>query len=151
MGKSLKEYAAEIAIDDFEQQETPAAKSYNEMRIDRERAEQLKQSVLTQLEQGKDPQIILYTALECIGLYSSDPGYIAAGQEYLSRVYADLAQLSFIRDNEAIAAERLEEMQAAYNKKLRNSINRQLYGYRRIERALNDALGVLNEMEQETD
>lgn len=151
MGKSLTEYAAANPlpnIDNERERMAAAAKTYQDRQQEREQAEQLKQSILNQLEQGNDPQIILYTALKCIGLLTADPEYITTGQSYLDSVYADLAQQSFIQDNAAIAAERLEKMQEEYNKKLRNSINRQLGQYRRIEKALNDALTALNDMEE---
>ena len=150
MGKSLADYAAANPMPEPPEREEMAAKAktMQERQQERERAEQLKQSIIKQLEQGNDPQIILYTALECIGLYTNDPEYITAGQSMLDKVYADLAQQSFLQDNAAIAAERLEAQQAEYNKHLRNSINRQLSGYHRIEKALNDALTALNDMEE---
>ena len=155
MGKSLADYAAANPLPEQPNGEreamAAAAKTMQERAAERETAEQLKQSVLNQLEQGNEPQIILYTALKCIGLLTNDPEYISTGTGLLDTVWADLAQQSFIQDNAAIAAERLETMQTEYNKKLRSSINRQLSGYRRIERALNEALTALNDMEPETD
>lgn len=150
MGKSLADYAAANPMPEPPERESmaAAARTMQERQQDRETAEQLKQSIVKQLKQGNDPEIILYSALKCIGLLTNDPEYIASAQSMLDNVYADLAQQSFIQDNAAIAAARLEAQQAEYNRHLRNSINRQLAGYKRIERALNDTLAALNGIEE---
>lgn len=118
---------------------------------DRAEAERLKENITAQLEAGTEPQIILYTALKAIGLLTNDPAFTEAAQGKIDAVYSDLAQQSFIQDNNAIAQERLEKMQAEYNDKLRRSINRQLAGYRRVEKALNDVLAAVNATEPQED
>lgn len=120
-----------------------------EMQEAYQKALQLKAEMLRQLNAGKAPQIILYTAVEAIGLLTNDPGFTEEGQGKIDTIYKDLAQLSFTHDNDEIARKRLKEQEAAYNKTLRNSINRQLIKYRKIERALNDALIAVDEAEQE--
>ena len=107
---------------------------------------------MQQLEQGNEPQFILYTALKAIGLLTHDEQWAEAGQKTLDNVYADLAQQSFLTDNAAIAAARLDTMQTAYNEKLRRQLKSQLNGYRRIEKALQEALQAVNALEpQEPD
>lgn len=118
---------------------------------DRAEAERLKENITAQLEAGAEPQIILYTALKAIGLLTNDPAFTEAAQGKIDAVYSDLAQQSFIQDNNAIAQERLEKMQTEYNDKLRRSINRQLAGYRRVEKALNDVLAAVNATEPQED
>ena len=43
-------------------------------------------------------------------------------------------------NNAAVAAHRLEEMKTAYNEKLRRQLERNIKGYGKIEKALNEAL-----------
>ena len=102
---------------------------------------------MQQLEQGNAPETILYTALRAIGLLTHDAEWTEAGKQTLDRVYADLAQQSFLTDNAAIAAHRLEQMQNDYNDKLRRQLTRNLNGYRRIEKALQEALQAVNALE----
>lgn len=150
MGITLEEYAKlhPMQEEPAQQEETKAAvRTWSERQREQQQAEQLKRSILNQLQGGNDPQLILYTALKCIGLYSSDTEFTEQAQSYLDTVYADLMQQSLLTDNAAVAAERLEKMQTDYNGKLRRSINKQLAGYRRIAAALNDALNQIDSME----
>ena len=153
MGKTLAEYAAANPMPGQPTGEreamAAAAKTMQERAEERETAEQLKSGIMRQLEQGNAPHIILYTALKCIGLYSNDPEYTKAATGLLDAVYADLAQQSFIQDNAAIAAERLERQQAEFNKQLSSSLKRQLAKYRRIEKALTDALNEVSGIEDD--
>ena len=123
------------------------ARTYNDRQQEREIVEQLKASILRQLEQGNEPQIILYTALKAIGILTQDAQWAADGQEILDKVYSDLAQESLLTDNAATAAARLDTMQATYNEKLRRQLKSQLNGYKRIEKALQEALQAVNTME----
>ena len=153
MGQSIFDYAAahgpfDEPDDLYTVLQRENMKQAEQRQKNREQAEQLKKSILTQLERGNDPQIILYTALKCIGLYTNDPDYITATTGHLNSIYEDLAQQSFIQDNEQIAADRLQKQRKEYNQHLRNSINRQLAGYHRIEKALTDALNELNDMDE---
>lgn len=148
MGKSLEEYARlhpQPEPDQRAMEET--ARTYNDRQQEREIVEQLKASILRQLEQGNEPQIILYTALKAIGILTQDAQWAADGQEILDKVYSDLAQESLLTDNAATAAARLDTMQATYNEKLRRQLKSQLNGYKRIEKALQEALQAVNTME----
>lgn len=150
MAKSLEEYAAQHPQQEPERERQSiqeAAKTYQDRRQERERIEQLKASIMRQLEQGNAPQYILYTAIKAIGLLTQDAAWTEAAQKTLDSVYADLAQQSFLTDNAAIAAQRLETMQTDYNDKLRRQLTRQLNGYRRIEKALQEALQAVNAIE----
>lgn len=118
---------------------------------DRAEAEKLKETITRQLEAGQEPQIILYTALKAIGLLTHDPAFTEAATGKIDAVYSDLAQQSFIQDNNAIAQARLETMQRDYNDKLRRSINRQLAGYRRVEKALQEVLQAVDATEPQED
>lgn len=114
-------------------------------------AEKIKAKILREFEAGKDPQLILYDALKIIAILTADNNFLEKTTEKLDAVYKDLAQLSFIQDNNQIAQERLEKAEQEYNDKLRRSINRQLAGYRRVEKALNDVLAAVNATEPQED
>ena len=153
MAKSLTQYAAENP------QEMPAAEreqmhhaatmreQAQERRQEQAQIERLKASIIAQLEQGNAPQYILYTALEAIGTATHDEEFTKTGKQCLDKVYADLAQQSLLTDNAAIAAARIEEMQTSYNDRLRRQLEKQLTGYQKIARGLNDALAALDDLE----
>ena len=152
MGMSLKEYSAiwgetepETERKDIER----AARSYKEKKQDREEAEQLKISMIRQLEKGEEPQYILYTAIKTIGILTQDKEWAAAGEKLLDSVYKDLAQQALFLDNETVAAERVEKRQAEYREKLKKQLENQLRANSRIERALQDALKAVDDAETE--
>ena len=140
---NLAEYAAKHPQDE-PQQET--ARSYHDRQQERERVEQIKESIAHQLKAGNAPQYILYPALEAIGILTHDPEWTQAGQKALDTVYDDLAQQSMLTDTAAVAARRLDTMQQQYNDRLRRQLRSQLNGYRRIEKALQDALQAADEL-----
>lgn len=151
MAKGLEEYARE-----HPQQEPAAEKESREQYIkdqttrqrDRAEVDRLKESITAQLEQGNDPQYILYAAIKAIGILTHDAGWTDRAQSMLNDVYDDLRQQSFLVDNAAIAAHRLEGIKEQYNSRLKKQLQTQLNGYRRVERALNEALQAVNEIEQ---
>ena len=152
MALSLEEYAR-LHPQEQPQREREAmaaqAETLHDRQQRREDADRLKEVILQQLEKGQDPQTVLYTALQCIGLLSNDTEWAEAGQKCLDKVFSDLAQQSLLIDNEAVAAQRLDTMQSQYNDKLRRQLNRQLAGYRRIETALREALAAVNDLDPE--
>lgn len=111
----------------------------------------LKESIARGLEQGQEPQALLYTAVRVIGLLTNDPAFTEAAQARIDAVYKDLAQLSFTEDNDRKAQERLEKMQTEYRDKLRGSISRQLNANRRIEKALQEVLNAVDAAEPHED
>ena len=154
MAKTLEEYAAQHPQQEPERERQAieeTARSDGEQMQERETVEGLKASILQQLEQGNAPETILYTALRAIGILTHDEQWTEAGKQTLDKVYADLAQQSFLTDNAAIAAQRLDTMQAEYNDKLRRQLQRNLNGYRRIEKALTEALQAANALDPEPD
>ena len=151
MGKSLAQYAAEhpqeMTEQEREQQQEAAAEQLS--REERqERIGQLKASILAQLEQGKDPRFIIYSAVEAIGLLTNDAQWAEAVQQCLNSLYAGLEQQSLLIDTAAIEAQRMEQMQSAYNERLRRQLQRQLAGYHKIANSLNEALTALDKLEQ---
>lgn len=154
MAKTLEEYAAQHPQQEPERERqaiAETAQTYRERQQEREQAEQLKASILQQLEQGNAPQYILYTAIKKIEILTHDAEWAEAGRQTLDTVYADLAQQSLLTDNAAIAAQRLDTMQAEYNVKLRRQLQRNLNGYRRIEKALTEALQAVIALDPEPD
>ena len=116
------------------------------LREARQTAERLKAEILRELEAGAAPQIILYKALEAIGLLTSDTEFINQSHGRLNAVYADLLQQSLLQDNETAALERLNQLEEDYNAKLCLSAERQLAGYRKIEKALNEIIATVNQL-----
>lgn len=114
---------------------------------ERERADQLKKSILAQLQQGTAPQYILYAAVSAIGLLTGDAEWEATAKAALDAVYDDLAQMSLLTDTNASAAQRLQQLQRAYNAKLRQQLTRQQAGYKRIDKAISEALDALEALE----
>lgn len=115
----------------------------------RERAEELKDSITEQIDKGNAPQTILYTAISAIGLLSHDTEWAEAAHAALDALYEDLEQDSFMVDNAAIEASRRGRKQTEYNDRLRRQIIRQLGGYGKIKKGLEDALAALDELEQQ--
>ena len=125
-----------------------AVKDYHERRQELEEADGLKDGILRVLEQGTDPQIVLYTAVRAIGLYSGDTEFTRQAYKHLDAVYGDLAQESFIVDNAAIAAERLRLQGKEYRSKLAKQIRRQRGTAKRITAELEAILKSLEQIEQ---
>ena len=151
-GKTLEEYAAQHPQTEPERERQAiagTARRFREQMQERQTVDQLKESIVQQREQGNAPELILYTALRAIGLLTHDDQWTEAGQKSLDAVYSDLAQQSLLTDNAAIAAHRLETMQTAYNEKMRRQIIRSLTEYRRIERALQEALQAIDAIEEQ--
>lgn len=153
MAKSLSEYAAanpqEMPAAEREQMQLAAEIRTTQQERKQERAhiDRLKASILAQLQQGNAPQYILYSALEAIGLLTNDAEWTQQGKQCLDNVYADLMQQSILTDNAAIAAARIEQMQATYNERLRRQLETQLKGYQKIAKGLNDAIAALDEID----
>ena len=147
MGKSLAEYAAQNPMPEPQRMEAAPAQTYHDRQQQAAKIAQYKEAILKQLSSGTEPETTLYTAITAIGLLTDDAEWAEAAHGKLNSVYADLAQQSLLTDAAAEAAQRLEQMQADYNDKLRRQLNRQLTGYKRIERALQEALQAVDAME----
>ena len=151
MGKSLAEYAREHPTQEPEQereQREQITRERHDREQERQEVDRIKTGILSQLKQGTAPQYILYGALSVIGILTHDEAWTKQGQEILDGVYSDLGQQSFLVDNEAVAAERLEEMQREYNEKLKKQTEAQLKKYKAVERALYETLKAIQAIEQ---
>ena len=149
MGKTLAEYAAQNPMPEPQRTEVAPAQTYHDRQQQAEQIARYKELILKQAQAGAEPESTLYTAITAIGLLTDDAEWAEAAHGALNSVYADLAQQSLLTDNAAEAAHRLEQMQADYNDKMRRQLTRQLNGYKRLERALQEALQAVDATEQE--
>lgn len=155
MGYGLFDYAQQNPDTQEPQQEAQAIRETAQTITDRETRQETidrqKESILQQLEQGNAPQFILYTAVNAIGTATGDDAFIETATGYLNRVYGDLMQESFITDNAAIAAHRLDEQRAEYMEKLRRQLDRNLKGIAKLERTLREAQNAIAAFDEKPD
>ncbi len=139
MDYGLFDYAQQNPDIQAPQQEAQAirdtAQTYRDQQERQQAVEKLKAAILQQFEQGDAPQLILYTALKAIGTATADNTWTETATGFLNTVYGDLMQESFIDDNAAIAAKRLEDQRAEYIDKARRRLKylqretNTIYGY----------------------
>ena len=152
MGKTLEEYAAKNPQQEPEREREAiagTARTYRDRQQERDQVEQLKESITRQLQEGNAPQYILYPALQAIGILTHDQAWTDAGKQALDSIYSDLAQQSLMADEEAIAAQRLADLETQYREKLRRQLRTQLRGYQRVEKALREALQATEALDPE--
>ena len=153
MGRGLFELEEVTPATDPTPQEAPrqadSMDAYLQRRAALDRSKQLMQAIESQIQQGSPPQYVLYSALRLIGLLTGASEWEARQRETLDTIYKDLAQESLFADNAAIAAQRLEDQRREYVKKQRNTFTRQLKGLAKMERALNEALDALQELDDD--
>ncbi len=122
-------------------------KTYQDAQEDQERAARIKAGIAAQMERGASPEIVLYSALELIGLYSADPEWTKAQRARLDAIYSGLEQQSLIADNAAIANARLKAAADEYAKQARTTIRAKLHGCERLENTLRAALQELDTLD----
>lgn len=124
-----------------------AAAAAADRKARRERAGELRGCIMRQLQQGQPPQIVLYNALEAIGLYSGDTEWTERATRHLDSVYADLAQDSFMYDTATVAADRLTEKALEYDRKLRTRLRKSITYYNTMVEELYCVLSLMSEAE----
>lgn len=124
-----------------------AAAAAADQQARRERAGELRGCIMRQLQQGQPPQIVLYNALEAIGLYSGDTEWTERATRHLDSVYADLAQDSFMYDTATVAADRLTEKALEYDRKLRTRLNKAIRDYEALAEGFRGILSAMSEAE----
>lgn len=142
-GMSLEEYAAAHPheLTEPERREQAAhARSYAERKEAEARSKDLMAQILRQLENGTAPQTVIYTAVEAIATLTGAEEWKAAAEKSLETIYADLAQQSFLTDNESIAADRLQARAEEQAAKTRRQLESNLRKCRQLETALQEAL-----------
>lgn len=124
-----------------------AERAREQARKDRESVDRAKEAIVAGLSQGTAPQYLLYRAIDAISLLDRDPDWGEPLKKKLDEVFADLAQESFLVDNAAIAAERLDKLQKEHNEKLRKNLKTRIRAQERMEAELREALKILDELE----
>lgn len=119
------------------------ATTYKQERENAERVESLKKSIILQLKQGNPPQFPLLSALRALSIATNDADFLKSAGELLAAVYGDLEQQSIDIDRAAAEAAELEKMQSDYTQKMQRKLERDLKEYKKIEKALTDALKVV--------
>ena len=151
MGFGLFDYAQQNPDIEAPQHEAQAirdtAQTYRDQQERQEKLDQLKAGILQQLEQGDAPQFILYTALKAIGTATNDSNWTETATGYLNAVYSDLMQESFVDDNAAIAAKRLDAQRAEYVEKTRRKMATLQRETNKINGAIKALLDQLDAME----
>lgn len=150
MGKSLSEYAEQHpqARPDLEAEKMAAqARSLDDLKHNRAQAAELQESITTQLEEGNAPELILYTAIKCIGLLTNAPEWAQAAERRLDDIFGDLMQISIAGEEKAIAAARLDEKYKTYQAKLSRQLQKQYENTRKLEQELLQALITSRELE----
>lgn len=122
-------------------------RTYQDAQEDQKRAARLKASITAQMERGASPEIVLYSALELIGLYSADPEWTKAQRARLDAIYSGLEQQSLIANNAAIADARLKAAADDFAKQARKTIRAKIHVCERLENTLRAALQELDELD----
>lgn len=122
---------------------------YEARRAAAEKANELKESISRQIEQGNDPQYILYTAIRAIGYLTRDTEWQREQEKQLDSVYGDLAQVSFLLDETAIAGERLEEKRQQYAERMLKRLNNNLKDCEKIQTSIKQAMEATRKLMEE--
>lgn len=157
MGKSLTDYAAahpeqtQLPASEVEQMRTLSGtvkdrqQRQEQAAHTREQVEQMKGSILNQLEQGNAPENVLYTAIKVIGVVTHDPLFAQNGQLALDRLVGELEQPSLFVDTVTIAANRCKQKQEKYLATLKNSATRQVKKFQKLEAALQEIVDMVDD------
>lgn len=130
---SLQKYALTNTIDaDPARDNLPPPATYEELKDRHDQVKQLKKDILSQLEQGKDPESVLYIALEALSFATNDPEFFEEGASFLN---GDDVEQSFFLDLEELEAKRNERRRAYYAKRCRE-IDRHLKQIEKDKEAL---------------
>lgn len=117
-----------------------AGTTYAERKAELEKAAALKDAIAAQMEQGQEPQFVLYAAFELIGIYAEDPEWAKEQRARLDAVYNGLEQQSFLEDGAAVVAARRQKAAEEYAAKARRAIQTTLNRCAKLEKKLQEAL-----------
>ncbi len=152
---SLREYAAGHPVEELPestQKELKKARaSMDSAKQKQDDAEALKASIVQQLTEKNNPELILGTALRCIAVLTKDPDFESYCLERLEETYKDFKQLSFLQDNANQAAERLRQQREAFIKNSTASITRQQNALKKTMAVLNELSEAINALQFEQD
>jgi hypothetical protein len=118
---SLAEYAAQNGID-----RPPVKMEYQPTYQDKleqyEEVERIKAGIVQQLEEGQEPESILYLAIFALSRATCDDGFLEKASPFLS---GNKDEQSLFLDLDAMQAKRLERRKAYFDKR-RREVQRQI-------------------------
>lgn len=148
VGKSLWEYADQNPQQEPQPElQAEGRNAWQEAVQNRETVAQIKAGITQQLAQGNEPQYILYSALQAIGILTNDREWMKASMAALDSVYSDLAQQSLLAEESSLAADRLAEQRAAYIQQTRKQLQQNLAKLQKMQEAVIAARAALNLLE----
>lgn len=113
---------------------------------DQNKIQELKTSIARQIQEGREPQYILYTAIRAIAMLTNDSEWEQPLQETLDGLYSGIAQESFFRDSIATAEAQRETQLNDYVTKTRRQLTRNINACSRLQKNLETALQELETM-----
>lgn len=125
-----------------------AVSPYRDQIQERERAEELKASILQQLKQGSAPEVTLYTAVQAIGLLTHDTEWGQAAEQALDAVYNGLAQQSFLTAAANTMAAQARRAETQYMEREIRDLKRGLAKTERLRQQFQEALQTVEQLNE---
>ena len=120
---------------------------YRDRKAEIEHARELRESITHQLRFGNAPELILYTAIEALGLLASSDEWAAECKRILKREYPDIGQLAIYTVNVSAAAERFDRQRREYVDKTRKQLQARLTSGNQFIRHVIGAMQALTDLE----
>jgi hypothetical protein len=120
---------------------------YRDRKAEIEHARELRDSITLQLRFGNAPELILYTAIEALGLLASADEWAAECTRILKAAYPDIGQLAFYAVNVSAAAERFDRQRREYIDKTRKQLQARLTSGNQFIRHIIAAMQTLTDLE----
>ena len=138
MGMSLAEYADKHNQEEPPEQESAwiQTKTPAERREELEEAEQIKARISREIWNGTPPHLLLYQAVNCIELLTSDEEWADNIRKNLDDIYADISQQSLLVDSTTRELEQLQRMYEDYRYKLSKVIKGKISQLDKIRKAM---------------
>lgn len=114
---------------------------------ERDQAYKIRDGLLTQLESGDNPCLILYNALKCISYLTHDADFMTNAEKLFSEGYSELSAQSFLINDLLTASDDLREKQTKKIKTLRNSVQRQMKSIGVLESTMKSLLKTVDDLE----
>lgn len=142
MGMSLAEYADKHQQAEQPKQETAwiQTKTPAERREELDEAAQIKSRISREIWSGTPPHLLLYQAINCIGLLTSDEEWADNMRQNLDDIYADISQQSMLIDSTTRELEQLQRMYEDYRRRLSKILKGKLSQLDEIRKAMADVV-----------
>lgn len=115
---------------------------------ERDQAYKIRDGILTQLDAGDNPCIILYNAIECIGLLTHDDEFLQTAKEYFNAGYAELSAQSNLINDLLMQTDELREKQNSRIATLKRSILRQSKSIETIKTQMDSLLTTVDDLDK---